>query len=185
MVSYGYARVSTTGQNLLVQEARLLAAGCEELFSDKASGMRASRPGWDECRARLEPGDELVAVDISRLGRSLPNLLAMFEELDEQGITVTLLDQAISTGTREGQLMLRLMMVIAEYLRVLLLDRTAEGREAALAAGQKFGRPPAMSEAMVDRAAVLYNQGLTCTEIGAALGVSRKTVRRRLDERAM
>jgi DNA invertase Pin-like site-specific DNA recombinase len=182
MVSYGYARVSTTGQSLLVQEARLLAAGCEELFSDKASGMRASRPGWDACRERLQPGDELVVTSMDRLGRSLRNLLDVFEELAGQDIAIILLDQSIDTSTREGQLMLQIMGAIAQYLRQLVIDRTAEGRQAALAAGQKFGRPPALDDRGIARARALVAQGFTYTEAGAALGVSRKTIARRVAE---
>jgi DNA invertase Pin-like site-specific DNA recombinase len=184
MVSYGYARVSTTGQSHLIQVARLVAAGVpeENIFTDKASGMRASRPGWDALMAALEEGDVLKATNIDRIGRSLKNLLEVFEDLDARGISVVLLDQALDTSSREGRLMLHLMMVIAEYLRVLLLDRTAEGRAEALAAGQKFGRPPALDDRGIARARALVAQGFTYTEAGAALGVSRKTIARRVAE---
>jgi DNA invertase Pin-like site-specific DNA recombinase len=132
--------------------------------------------------AALEEGDVLKATNLDRIGRSLKNLLDVFDDLSARGVVVVLLDQGIDTSTREGQLMLQIMGAIAQYLRQLVIDRTAEGRQAALAAGQKFGRPPALDDRGIARARALVAQGFTCTEAGAALGVSRKTIARRVAE---
>ena len=68
----GYARVSTIEQDLQLQLDALNKAGCAEIFTDKASGARGSRPGLDACLAALEPGDTLVVWRLDRLGVRRP-----------------------------------------------------------------------------------------------------------------
>ena len=83
----GYARVSTGDQDLQLQQDALKAAGCDDadIYTDKASGARASRPGLDACIEALEPGDTLVVWRLDRLGRSMPHLVGLVEELLRQG----------------------------------------------------------------------------------------------------
>ena len=56
----GYARVSTTDQDLSLQINELKAAGCEPIFTDKVSGAKSHRPGLDDCLKTLRKGDTLV-----------------------------------------------------------------------------------------------------------------------------
>ena len=79
----GYARVSTVEQDLQLQLDALKAAGCKDvdIYTDKASGARASRPGLDASVAALEPGDTLIVWRLDRLGRSVPHLVGLVEEL--------------------------------------------------------------------------------------------------------
>jgi hypothetical protein len=69
----GYGRVSTRDQNPDSQRDALKAAGCDEVYIDKASGKLASRPELDEALSRLRPGDTLVITRLSRAMRSLPH----------------------------------------------------------------------------------------------------------------
>ena len=72
MARIGYARVSTDDQHPESQRERLIGYGCdpELIFTDRgASGAKASRPAWDECRAKLRKGDTLAAVRLDRIGR--------------------------------------------------------------------------------------------------------------------
>ena len=75
MATYGYARVSTNGQDLGSQETELLAAGCARVFKEKVSGAKTDRPELAKLIRRLEPGDVLVVTRLDRLARSTRNLL--------------------------------------------------------------------------------------------------------------
>ncbi|AXO23147.1 hypothetical protein DFS55_11585 [Mycobacterium avium subsp. hominissuis] len=81
----GYARVSTSDQSLTGQIDALRAAGCERVWTDVASGARARRPGLDELVAAVVAGDTVVVTRLDRLGRSLPHLLGLVENLAAAG----------------------------------------------------------------------------------------------------
>ena len=102
----GYARVSTSVQDLQLQLDALKAAGCRDadIYKDKASGARNHRPGFDACVEALEPGDTLVVWRLDRLGRSMPHLVGLVEELLGKGIGFrSLQDGAIDTTTASGE----------------------------------------------------------------------------------
>ncbi len=71
----GYARVSTHEQDPALQHGALVAAGCQRIFVDKASGKLESRPAFDDLLEQVRPGDTLVVWRLDRLGRSLRHLL--------------------------------------------------------------------------------------------------------------
>ena len=77
----GYARVSTEDQSLVLQHDALKASGCERVFDDHVSGMKANRPGLDKALELLREGDTLVVWRLDRLGRSLKDLISRAEEL--------------------------------------------------------------------------------------------------------
>ena len=70
MTAYGYARVSTNGQDLSSQEAELLGAGCAKVFKEKVSGAKTDRAELAKVIRRLEPGDVLIVTRLDRLARS-------------------------------------------------------------------------------------------------------------------
>jgi DNA invertase Pin-like site-specific DNA recombinase len=182
MTRIGYARVSSRSQDLLVQEARLTADGCDPIFTDKASGIRAERPGWDDLVASLQEGDVLVACKLDRIARSLGNLLGITEMLTEARVDLVILDQPeVDTTSSIGRLVFRILGAVAEFERDLILERTAEGRIEAMAAGVQFGRPRVMDAASTARARELHRSGLTMAEVASVIGVSRMTVVRYLD----
>jgi DNA invertase Pin-like site-specific DNA recombinase len=82
----GYARVSTTEQNLDLQTDALNRAGCEKLFTDTATGARAKRPGLDQTLDHLRQGDTLVVWKLDRLGRSLRHLIDTVGQLQKQKV---------------------------------------------------------------------------------------------------
>ena len=131
----GYARVSTVEQDL--QLDALNKAGCAEIFTDKASGARGSCPGLDACLAALEPGDTLVVWRLDRLGRSMPHLVSLVEDLLGKGIGFrSLLDGAIDTTTASGKLMFNIFSSLAQFERRLIQERTQAGLAAWAAGGQ-------------------------------------------------
>lgn len=70
MAISGYARVSTRDQDLASQIAELQAAGCGNIFKEKASGAKTDRPELAKVIRRLEHGDVLVVTRLDRLARS-------------------------------------------------------------------------------------------------------------------
>ena len=98
----GYARVSTQDQKLELQRDALTSAGCEKTFEDKASGVKAARPGLAEAIAFMRPGDTLVIWKLSRLGRSLKQLIEAVQNLQDKGIELKSLHESIDTNTATG-----------------------------------------------------------------------------------
>ncbi len=82
----GYARVSSTGQNMDSQIDALQKAGCGKIFSDKMTGSHMDRPGWDQLLEYARPGDTLVVSELSRMTRSLMDLLTTAKVLEQRQI---------------------------------------------------------------------------------------------------
>ena len=176
----GYARVSTGEQDLQSQLDALKAAGCPEgaIYTDKASGVRGNRPGLDGCVEALEPGDALVVWRLDRLGRSMPHLVGLVEELLGKGIGFrSLSDGAIDTTTASGELMFNIFSSLAQFERRLIQERTRAGLAAARARGRKGGRRPIPADhPRVLTAKRLHgDRGLSVDQICKTLEISRPT----------
>jgi DNA invertase Pin-like site-specific DNA recombinase len=83
MTVYGYARVSTRDQDLIAQDAELMAAGCAKVFKEKISGAKTDRPELAKVIRRLEPGDVLLVTRLDRLARSTRDLLNVLAAVGE------------------------------------------------------------------------------------------------------
>lgn len=189
MARIGYARVSTRDQNPDAQTDRLRAAGCTRVYVDHgASGAKASRPEWDKCLERLEPGDMLVCVKLDRIGRSVRNLVDVVADLGKREVDLLVLDQAIDTTTPGGRLVFHVLAAIAEFERELIIERTKDGLAATAARGRNGGRKARLNETQVTYARQLRAEGKSIREIGVTLAemanqekpVSRQTVYRAL-----
>lgn len=189
MALVGYMRVSTAEQNTDGQRDALLGAGVKDdarhLFTDQGvSGAKASRPGLDRCLESLREGDTLVVAKLDRLGRSLGNLVQLFQDLAERGVGVRVLDNPmLSTdgNSAQAKLMLGIYGAFAEYERDLLRDRTNVGLAAARARGRNGGRPALLDSPKIARAKELHAAGvLSPKEIADAVGVSVATLYRYL-----
>jgi DNA invertase Pin-like site-specific DNA recombinase len=141
MPTYGYARVSTEGQDLEPQLVALQAAGCGEIIEEKASGTDRSRPELAQLLGRLRRGDTLVVVRIDRLARSLAQLLAMLDRLQAAGVHFRSLSDPIDTANPTGRLVVQVIGAIAEFERNLIAERTKAGLAVAKARGRKLGNP--------------------------------------------
>ena len=174
----GYARVSTADQDLQLQLDALKEAGCDKIFEDKASGARTKRPGLDACVTALKPGDTLVVWRLDRLGRSMPHLVSLVEELLGKGIGFrSLLDGAIDTTTASGELMFHIFSSLAQFERRLVQERTQAGLAAARARGRLGGRRPIRADdpRVVSAKRLHKDRGLSINEICKTLGISRPT----------
>lgn len=179
----GYARVSTQDQSLDLQTDALKEAGCKRLFSDKASGSKAERPGLEEALAfaRDNQGDTLVVWKLDRLGRSLPHLIEAVKKLDERGIGFKSLKENIDTTTSTGKLVFHVFAALAEFERDVIRERTKAGLAAARARGRKGGRKKSLDEAKRRQASTLYEDKTnTIDEICRTLRIGRTTLYRYL-----
>ena len=95
MMLVGYARVSTQDQNPRLQLEALRAAGCENVFTEKASGAQRQRPQLKAAVAYMREGDTLVVWKLDLLARSLKQLIETIEDLEVMGIGFRSLTEAI------------------------------------------------------------------------------------------
>lgn len=173
----GYARVSTPDQLLRRQVDALTAAGCRRVFREKLSGRNAERPELWNCLDFLSPGDTLVVTELSRLGRSLHDLLALVAGLRKRGIGFTSLHEDLDTTTPGGRLVFHVFAALAEFIRELIVEGTREGLAAARANGVRLGRPPALTPEQIRHARdLLTNPANTIGSIAELLSVSRSTI---------
>lgn len=175
----GYARVSTADQKLDLQLDALREAGCERIFTDQASGVKALRPGLAEALSFVRAGDALVVWRLDRFGRSLKDLVGRVEALREQGVGFRSLTEGIDTTSPTGKLVFHLFGALAEFERDLIRERTMAGLVSARARGRNGGRPRAMDEEKIRIASrLMRDPAISITEVCRAVGVSSATLYR-------
>jgi DNA invertase Pin-like site-specific DNA recombinase len=176
MSLFGYARVSTTEQDLSIQIDALRVAGCQTIRSEKKSGAeRGTRTELQILMDFLREGDTLVVTRIDRLARSMKDLQDIVHELKGRGVALKATEQPIDTGTAAGKAFLDMLGVFAEFETNLRRERQAEGIAAAKARGVYKG-----GKARIDPEAVrsLATAGVKPAHIARQLGISRGTVYR-------
>src|SRR6266478_3290203 len=179
MTVYGYAPVSTDGQTLDNQHAKLTAEGTEKIFSEKESGAKTDRKALARALAALEPGDMLLVTRLDRLARSTLDLLNTLDMIAKAGAGFrSLADTWADTTTPHGKLMLTILGGLAEFERSLILTRTGEGRTRAMARGVKFGRKHKLTEFQKVDAMRRREAGESLSEIGRLFGVNYQTIGR-------
>lgn len=179
MTAIGYARVSSTDQDLALQEGALRAAGCSVIRSEKRSGT--AMKGRDQLQTILDfihAGDELVVTKLDRLARSVGDLTRIVEHLSEKGASLRVLNANIDTATATGRAFLGMLGVFAEFENDIRRERQLDGIAKAKLAGVYKGRSPAIDESEIRR---LKTEGITPTEIAKQLKIGRASVYRILD----
>ena len=125
----GYARVSTTDQDLAIQRTRLHEAGCEKLFEEKISGARKQRPVLERLLSELRADDVVVVTRLDRLARSTSELLRIAETIEEKNAGLqSIVEPWADTTTPAGRMVLTVFGGIAAFERSLIAARTEEGR---------------------------------------------------------
>ena len=178
MARYGYARVSTTDQDLTIQVIKLKEAGCEVIRQEKVTGT--TRDGRSELRTLLDfirPGDILMVTRIDRLARSIGDLQDIVRELRTKGATLKATEQPIDTSKPAGKAFLDMLGVFAEFETNLRRERQMEGIAKAKATGVYRGRPPTID---VEAVRSLRAEGKGVNVISHALKISRASVYRAL-----
>lgn len=176
----GYARVSTSEQDLTTQLDALREAGCERTFSDKASGAKANRIGLADALSHARAGDVLVVWKLDRLGRTMKGLVDLAAELAERGIGFRSLTDGIDTAGTAGKLVFHIMAAMAEMERDLNRERTTAALMVAKREGRVGGRKTVMTPKRLEAARKLLASGMPMREIAPAIGVSVPTLYRHL-----
>jgi DNA invertase Pin-like site-specific DNA recombinase len=183
MAVIGYARVSTTDQNVALQLDALRDAGVKRVFQDQGvSGSTAHRPGLDACLDHLREGDVLTVWKLDRLGRNTQHVLAVVDGLTSRGIGFRSITEGLHTEGAMGKAMLTIMAAFAQLERDTMIERTRAGLAAAAANGRKGGRPRKLDNAAATKARNLRERGVNATDIAKILGVSRATAYRYLSD---
>lgn len=174
----GYARVSTADQNADLQRDALKAEGCERIYEDRASGKNMDRPEFKAMIAALREGDQVLVWKLDRLGRNTLELLSLFQELDEMGVSFRSVTDGIDTSGKFGRLMATFLSAIAEMERDNIRERTAAGLAAARARGRVGGAKPKLTKTQIEQGKKMWDAGMHAKEIAGYLGVSRSTLYR-------
>lgn len=142
-MDFGYARVSKDEQNLHLQLDALVAKGIDRrnIFVDKMTGTKWVRKGLDDVLKTLQQGDRLFVWKLDRLGRSSVEIIQTVMKIQAAGVQFISLTENIDTSTPMGEFFFKLMAILAELERNIIVQRTKAGLDAARARGRKGGRP--------------------------------------------
>jgi DNA invertase Pin-like site-specific DNA recombinase len=171
----GYARVSTQDQNLDLQREALKQAGCEKIFEDHISAVRAERPGLARTLELVRAGDVLVVWKLDRLGRSVKDLVHLVGELAQRDVHFKSLTDSIDTSTPAGRFFFHVMASLAQMERELIIERTRAGLAAAKNQGRVGGRKRRMTDSRIESAKKLLANGVPPKDVARNLGVSVPT----------
>lgn len=167
----------------------LTKEGCQQVFQEKASGIKSDRPQLAAMQQILRDGDVIYIYKLDRLGRSLKHLLEMTSDFEKRGIGLVSINDHIDTTTAQGRLIFNIFASLAEFERDLIRERTRSGLEAARARGRKGGRSRGLSkeaEKTAMLAQTLYNERkLGVNEIAADLKISKMTLYKYLRHRGV
>lgn len=182
-VNIAYVRVSTAGQNEARQVDALKVHGIDKWFIDAASGKSIEREQLKALLEYVREGDTVYIHDLSRLGRSTSDLLAVTAELERKGVNLLSNKEKIDTGSATGKLIFTMIAAIAEFERDALRERQAEGILAAKRQGKYKGRkrilPPENWEAVLRQ---YQTRAITASQAMKLAGLKRNTFYRLVRE---
>jgi DNA invertase Pin-like site-specific DNA recombinase len=176
----GYARVSTSHQNLDRQLGALRAAGCRTILAEKASGKDVKgRPELERAIDSLGTGDVLVLAEWDRATRSMTDGIAIMQRVDARGASLKVLDKPhLDLTTKMGRGFLAFLSALAEDERERIIKRAKDGRAAACRRGVTMGRRPKLTEHQQRLARKRLRAGESCRDIAADFAVHHATIAR-------
>lgn len=185
----GYARVSTTKQDLQVQISALKEAGATKIYQEKVSGVSSEKKQLSKMKDEVKAGDTLIVTKADRLARSLSQLESVVKELTDRGVTVHILNMGLFTAQNMenplNKLMFNVLGSFAEFERSMIMERTQEGLNEARARGVKFGRKSKQYEikgALLDAIEKAERGEISQAEGAEYVGCSLSTFKRRVKE---
>src|SRR5215470_2985296 len=185
MRKIGYARVSTSTQNLDRQMGALRGERCHEVYREKASGKAVKgRPQLEKAIDALGRGDVLVVAEWDRATRSMMDGVHIIERIHARGALLKVLDKPyLDLTTPIGRGFIAFLSAMAKDERQRIGKRANDGRRAARARGAKFGRKPKLNEHQRKEAARRLRQGESARAVARTFNVHHATVSRLRDER--
>ena len=180
MRKIGYARVSTSSQNLDRQIAALRAADCDVIYREKASGKDTKgRPQLEKAIDELGTGDVLVVAEWDRATRSMLDGVAIIERIHARGCFVKVLDKPhLDLTTPLGRGLIALLSAMAEDERQRIVKRARDGLDAARERGAKFGRKLKLTPHQRVEALTRLDAGETARALGRSYDVHHATISR-------
>ncbi len=179
----GYIRVSTVAQNT---DRQLSGVEVDKVFTDKVSGKSTDRTELKRCIEYIREGDTLIVHSLDRLARNLKDLRNIMDELLAKGVEVKFVKEGwtFKPGGIDptATLMLSIMGAIAEFERMLILERTKEGVALAKAAGKFKGRKPVMDEEKLEQAKRLIASGVPKAKVAKQFKIDRGSLYKYLRE---
>lgn len=183
MSKIGYIRVSTEEQETARQEEALRSFGLDKVFLEKASGKNTERPELQKMMDYLREDDVLYVESISRLSRSIRDLLQIVDNLNNKGVHLVVLKENIDTETPQGRFVLSIFAALSELEREQILQRQREGIEIAKAAGKYKGRSfKKLDPEVFERCYKKWkNKELTARKFAEIIGLSANSFYKRIE----
>lgn len=187
-----YCRVSTSSKDQTTEnQLRELNSYCDRMgydvvkvYEDEVSGAktREKRPAYSElCKdAFLKKFDIVIGWDVSRFGRSMREFVSFLSDMDDKGIGVIAVKNGLDTSSSSGRMMMKLIGVLEEWNREMLIERTNAGLARTVAKGTKLGRKSVLTPNIKRKIIDLKDNGSSIRQIASEVGVSTATVQREL-----
>ncbi len=180
MALIGYARVSSVGQSLEVQQDKL--KHCDKLFEEKKSVTSNKPSRLRACMEYVREGDILVITRLDRLARSTLHLCQIAEELKRKGVDLQVLDQQINTTDATGRLLFNMLGAIAQFETEIRSERQMDGIAKAKQQGVPFGRHKTLTSQQIVDLRAKRQQGTTIHTLMKEYNISKATVYRYLHD---
>lgn len=176
MKVYGYARVSTLGQDLESQLHALKNEGAMIIYKEKFTGTRTDRPQFKELLRSINEGDKLIVTKLDRLARNTKEGIGVIESLFSKGVKVHVLNIGLLEDTTMGRFFLQTLLAVAEMERNLIIERTQEGKAIARGReGYREGRKPIYTKRQLNHALELL-ETYSYNQVAELTGISKSTL---------
>lgn len=183
MAIYGYARVSTTGQDLEAQLQMLEQEGATIIYREKFTGTSTDRPELNKLLGELQRGDKLIVTKLDRLARNTKEGIEIIESLFARDVKVHVLNVGLLENTTMGKFFLQTLLAVAEMERNIIIERTQEGKAIARQKeGYREGRPKKFTKAQMDHAMELKKTH-SFKQVAEMTGISVATLKRESQRR--
>ncbi|WP_394122235.1 recombinase family protein [Planococcus donghaensis] len=176
-MKYGYARVSTSGQDLNAQLQTLKEEGCEVIYSEKFTGTKSDRPEFNNLKRALDAGDTLVVTKLDRLARNTGEGIAIVKELFSKDVKIHVLNLGLIENTSMGNFFLETLLAVATLERNMIVERTQEGKAIARQREDfREGRPAKFKREQIEHALKLLEDNHSYKQVSEKTGISKSTL---------